>query len=98
MDSILEVIYSAIARENQLRPVPISLSDGPKTALYGRDGQLDSMALVSMIIDIEELIATKLGVNVTLVSDVAMSARSSPFATVQSLANYIHSLTSGAQQ
>ncbi len=96
MDSILELIYAAIARENELRPEPISLHEGPQTALYGRSGQLDSMSLVSIVIDIEEAIAANLGVSVALVSDAAMSTRASPFATVQSLAHHIQMLTTGA--
>lgn len=85
---IIDIIYAALESESAMRSEPIRVSDGEATSLYGRNGQLDSMGLVSLVVDVEQAIEHKLGVRITLVSDGAMSARRSPFATVGSLADY----------
>jgi acyl carrier protein len=86
---IVDIICRAIAMENELRTVPIDLSKGEATALYGPQGHLDSLGLVSVIVEVEQLLSQQLGMSVVLVSDRAMSARNSPFATVGSFADYI---------
>ena len=60
-----------------------------ETKLYGIDGVLDSLALVTLITDLEEKICDEFGKDVTLADEKAMSQRHSPFRSVQSLTNYI---------
>ena len=86
---ILEIIYTAIRLENQSLAHPIDLAAGEKTALYGHGGALDSMSLVSIVVEVEALLEQQLDVRLTLVNASAMSAVRSPFATVGSFANYI---------
>ncbi|SEK00912.1 hypothetical protein [Paraburkholderia diazotrophica] len=93
-ERIIKIIWSAIDRENDLRDTPIDVSAGEDTQLYGLNGQVDSLGLVSLVVEVESEIERKLGASVTLVSDRAMSARRSPFATIASLADYALSLTS----
>lgn len=59
-----------------------------ETLLFGRDGLLDSVALVSFILDVEEAVRQAYGVNITLADERAMSQTRSPFRRVASLANY----------
>lgn len=56
--------------------------------LFGENGLLDSMALVSLVVSIEQLIEQKYGVPVPLADDKALSQRSSPYRTIGSLAAY----------
>ena len=65
---------------------PGGLTDG--TALLGDDGLLDSLGLVTLLADVEQDLAERAGVSVTLGDDRAVSARTSPFRTVGSLADY----------
>lgn len=58
------------------------------TVLFGRDGLLDSVALVSFILDLEEAIRAACGVSITLADERAMSQSRSPFRRVSSLADY----------
>ena len=60
-----------------------------KTALYGKNGTLDSLALVTLITDLEERISEEFNKNITLADERAMSLKNSPFRDVESLANYI---------
>lgn len=65
-----------------------------ETIIFGRDGLLDSIALVSFILDVEEAIRAKTGVSVTLADERAMSQTRSPFRRVSSLADYAAQLVS----
>lgn len=65
--------------------------DGPlsgETQLFGKGGALDSMALVSLVIAIEQAIAEEYGATLALADERAMSRSHSPFRTVGSLAAY----------
>jgi acyl carrier protein len=62
------------------------------TVLLGADGVFDSLGLVTLLIDVEEAIAETTGVEITLSDDRAVSARSSPFRTVGTLADYVQNL------
>ncbi len=61
--------------------------------LLGPGSTLDSMGLVTLIVDVEQRLADEYDVSVTLASENAMSRRQSPFRTVGALADYISELT-----
>ncbi|MDY0238318.1 MAG: hypothetical protein RBS42_05640 [Campylobacterales bacterium] len=63
-----------------------------KTKLYGTNGTLDSLALVSFITDLEESISDEFDKEIVLADEKAMSATTSPFRNVESLTNYITKL------
>jgi len=63
-----------------------------ETKLYGGNAALDSLALVSLITDLEDLISDKFDQDVVLADEKAMSQRTSPFRSVESLSNYIVTL------
>jgi acyl carrier protein len=77
------------------RPAPVDASQ--ETALFGPEGILDSLGLVALIVDVEEAIAERTGLAITLGDDRAVSQRSSPFRTVGSLAEYIATLVDSAR-
>lgn len=58
------------------------------TALFGADGLLDSVGLVSLAIACEQAIADEFGIYVGLADERALSQRSSPYRTVGTLAEY----------
>lgn len=65
----------------------IELSKDSK--LFGGGGPLDSMALVNLVVDLEELIEDHYGKTITLADEKAMSRRTSPFSRVQNLIDYV---------
>lgn len=91
-NQIVNIIYAVIDSENELREEPIDRSKGEDTPLYGPAGHLDSMGLVSLVVGVEQAMEDQLNIQLTLVSDSAMSSRRSPFATVGSFANYVASM------
>ncbi|MDB2490791.1 hypothetical protein N9W90_00265 [Flavobacteriaceae bacterium] len=58
--------------------------------LFGGGGPLDSMALVSLIVELEEFLENEYDVNITLADEKAMSRRTSPFSRVNYLIDYIN--------
>jgi acyl carrier protein len=60
------------------------------THLFG--GALDSVNVVSLIVELEEQIDELCGVSITIADDLAMSQQRSPFRSVGSLADYIQGL------
>ena len=53
---------------------------------------MDSLALVSLITDLEEKISDEFDEDIVLADEKAMSQRTSPFRTVESLTEYISKL------
>ena len=87
-ERILDAIFSALEETNQQLPSGGQLKKSPDTILFGRSGMLDSMALVSLIVSVEENIAEKLGIAITIADERAVSQKSSPFQTVKTLTDY----------
>jgi acyl carrier protein len=57
--------------------------------LLGPGSVLDSIGLVTLIVDVEQRLAVEHDISVTLANESAMSRRQSPFRTVGSFADYI---------
>ena len=57
--------------------------------LFGGGGPLDSMSLVNLLVDLEDLIEEDFGISITLADEKAMSRRTSPFSRVKYLVEYI---------
>ena len=58
------------------------------TRLFGDGGLLDSMALVSLVIAVEQAVEEKYDSPVALADEKALSQRSSPYRTIGTLAAY----------
>ena len=85
---IQEIIFEALEMVNQSRGENEKIPVSAQTALFGNDGYLDSMGLVSLLIDIEESLQGE-GVFLSLSDERAMSEKNSPFRDVPSLTEYI---------
>src|SRR5690349_9304420 len=60
-----------------------------ETVIVGQAAALDSIAVVSLIVEIEQKLEMDHGVSVTLASEKAMSQRNSPFRTAGVLADHV---------
>lgn len=88
-DAILQEIYRAIRRANELREADEQLSCEEGAPLYGEGGKLDSLGLVSLVLDVEEAINAITGVHLVLADERSVSQRRSPFRDVRSLADHV---------
>lgn len=59
------------------------------TVLVGKDAILDSLGVVSLIVEVEQRVESEHNASVTLANDKAMSARNSPFRTVAVLTDHL---------
>lgn len=62
------------------------------TLIYGERGGINSLALVRLIVDLEEMIETELVVSITIADEKVLSMKHSPFATVSSLTQFVNEL------
>ncbi len=94
--TVTDIIYKAIASLNdelgEGEQVPLALD----TALFGPEARIDSLALVSIIVDVESEVAARIGRGLQLADDEAMSSEVSPFASVRSLRDHVLRLAGNA--
>jgi acyl carrier protein len=94
-DAIQQVVLSALRSINLTRPDGSQLEVSPTAALFGPESPLDSLGLVSLLMDVEEGLAER-GRPVTLSDERAMSQKRSPFRSVPALVSYIEQLVQEA--
>ncbi len=92
MSTVTDIIITSLQEFNEELQEPTLAQPTLTTKLFGGDGALDSLALVSLIADVEEKISINYGRDIVLADEKAMSQKVSPFRTVESLANYIQKL------
>lgn len=89
---ILELIQSSINYVNQMLENKIPVELGKSCPLFGEGGVLDSMSLVTLIVDLEERLEQNFNQPFILASEKAMSQKRSPFLTVGALSDYVESI------
>jgi acyl carrier protein len=91
-DTAVQIVIASLREvlEQAEEPVPADL--GEETVIVGNNAALDSLGVVSLIVEIESRLEMDHEISVTLASDRAMSQRSSPFRTVSVLADYMCSV------
>lgn len=62
------------------------------TLIYGTHEGISSLMLVRLIVDLEEAIETKSGLFVTIADEKILSARTSPFANLRNLTDFLMQL------
>lgn len=87
-EQVLEAIRDAIERLNELREPDERLEWSEETLLYGSEGNLDSLGLVALILDLEETLSARTARTVVLADERAM-AEGTPFRSVSSLADHV---------
>lgn len=85
---LTQLIVTATRELGSEQGLDIATDIGPETRLFGEGGLLDSMALVSLVIAVEQAIEEQHGVTVALADEKALSQSSSPYRTIGSLAAY----------
>lgn len=85
-----EIINLIIETANELGEDEIGI-DGEfseDTVLFGKNGALDSMGLVTLIVAVEQAIEDRFDASAGLADEKAMSQARSPYRSVASLADY----------
>ncbi|MFA7083392.1 MAG: hypothetical protein WC141_02540 [Arcobacteraceae bacterium] len=90
--SVETIIIECLKELNEELENPTLENCTGQTKIFGGNGVLDSLALVSFITDVEERISESFNKEIVLADEKAMSAKTSPFRSVESLTLYIESL------
>ncbi|MEP2783199.1 MAG: hypothetical protein ABJO67_21410 [Pseudoruegeria sp.] len=98
LDQLPRIISDAIAQQNILLEAPIDLSEGPNSPLYGVDSQIDSLTLVSILVDVEATVLSELSLTVHLADTSDLKEDEKPFATYGSLCAYTRTRCAAASR
>jgi len=90
--SIEILIYEALDEAMESLPKKFNYEKKLSTNLFGGDGMLDSLGLVSFLICLEQKIEDHYNIEITIANEKAMSLKNSPFRSVKSLQNYLDTL------
>jgi acyl carrier protein len=88
---VVKLVYDAVARTNEELEPELVIEARPDEVLIGPGAKLDSLGVVSLILEIEALVYEHLGISIELVNDRALSQERSPFRTLESLVAYVES-------
>lgn len=88
VELVLESLRNLLIEQG--RDLPDDL--GTETALLGKRATVDSLGLVTLIVELEQRIEEQYDLALTLADDRAMSQQRSPFRTVGTLADYVATL------
>lgn len=88
-DKVFALIGDAIRELNDELDYEHLKSVSRDTAIFEGDLALDSLSLVTLIVDIEARVSDAFDTNVSLASEKAMSMRNSPYRTVGTLVDFI---------
>lgn len=84
-----KVILGALENLNEELPTDRKIKVSPETILFGVNAELDSLSLVSLVVEVESAVNTKFGLDLTLADERAMSRPVLPFTSVQTLRDYV---------
>ena len=85
---IIDALKEVVDNEQAERPE----EPGVNTPLIGRNGILDSLGLVSLVVAVEQAIEDRYGIALSLADEKALSQTHSPYRTVASLAAYAEAI------
>jgi hypothetical protein len=91
-DEIFQVVAAQLNTLNDTLPDGQKFNVDHKTMLFGRGSSIDSMSLVSVIVDLETYFLDEHNIEVCITDDRAMNREISPFDNVNNLVDYLHEL------
>ena len=90
--AVLKIIFGALENLNAELDDDAKVAISADTPLFGTNAAIDSLALVSVLVDVETAVSDALGRSVSLTDDKAISQAVSPFTDPTTLAAYITTL------
>ncbi|WP_202943746.1 hypothetical protein [Heliomicrobium modesticaldum] len=89
---IMDVLADVVEDEALPEGFPPKTDWNEQIKIFGRDGLLDSVGLVTLIVDVEQQVEEQTGRSIVLADERAMSQKQSPFQTIGTLADYVMTL------
>jgi hypothetical protein len=85
----LQLIYGAVDEINGQLPPQSRLEKAPGTALFGDASVLDSLALINLLVAVEDRIGAAGGAPVGLLDEVGKGDEATPLRTLGTLATFV---------
>lgn len=89
---IHDIVISKVVSLVDTLPEDKKFSVDQNTTLFGNGSSIDSLSLVSIIVDLETTFSAEYGLDISLTDDKAMMREKSPFESIKSLTEYISEL------
>lgn len=94
---VLQSVQEILAENEDLETIPTDELN-EDTHLLGQAAILDSLSLVSAIVNIEQNLNEEMGYNITIADERAMTQKNSPFKNIGTLVEYIEMLIQEVKQ
>jgi len=91
-ESIIEIVILNVKSLVETLPDQQKFDVNLDTVLFGRNSNIDSLSLVSVIVDLETTFSLDYNFDISLTDDRAMMREKSPFDSISSMADYIDEL------
>lgn len=92
MSTLEKVLFVAVDEINNSGSKKANLAKNSDTPLFGQGASFSSLDLVKFVVLVEEKVSDVTGKDIRILSEKAMSRKSSPFKTLGSFAEYIDEL------
>lgn len=89
---ITEIVISTVSTLVETFPVDQQYTVDQNTILFGNGSKMDSLSLVSVIVDLESTFSLDYNIDISLTDDRAMTRKNSPFDSIKVLVDYIDEL------
>lgn len=89
-DQILNIVINQVNELKDTLPESQQFETNEDTVLFGENSNIDSLSLVSVIVDLETQFSTDYNYEISLTDDRAMTREVSPFSSIKSLVDYIY--------
>ncbi len=96
-EQILDIVVSNLKSLADTFPEDQRFEVNESTVLFGNGSSIDSLSLVSLIVDLEMLFSNEYGIDISLTDDRAMTREISPFDSVATLVDYIFEIINEKQ-
>ena len=91
-EKVLEAIYRAVDEVNLMLPEGERIGKSADTELIGSGSEIDSLTVVNLVVETEQVVEEEFGTPVILSDEKAMAAEPSPFGSIGALAKYIETM------
>ena len=88
-ETLMQVAHESLLQALKEKGIPAPADLTPQTELFGRAGLLDSLGIVTMVMEMEQRLDQEHSLTVVLADERAVSRRNSPFKTLDALVDYV---------
>lgn len=95
-ETVNRIILQTLTDLVDTLPAEQKFKPDENTKLFGSGSPIDSLTLVSFIVELESVFSSELNIDIVLTDDRAMTREKSPFDSVNNLSEYIMEIANEA--